>query len=62
MITAIYTGLQYGIVAGFGTAAFALTLAALWALIEFISYTLGIYDKIFDTGDKYDGSKRGPGT
>lgn len=62
MINAIYTGLTYGIIAGFGTAAFALTLVALWALIEFVSYILGIYDKIFDTGDSYDGSKRGPGT
>ena len=60
MSEAIYTGLKYGVIAGFGTVGFALTIASLWFLLELLTKLFGIYEHIFDdSSGGYDGSKRG---
>lgn len=59
MIDAIYTGLLYGIIGAASVAGFALTILALYGLIEVITFILGLHSKYFTTGDDYDGRKRG---
>ncbi len=54
MTAAIYNGLIYGMIAGFGVAGFVLTLAALYGLIEILSWCFGVHDKYFTEGNNYE--------
>lgn len=40
MIDAIYCGLLYGLIAGFGAVGFALTLFFIWGLIDGVTYII----------------------
>lgn len=60
MIAAIYTGLLYGVIAGFSVAAFALTMAFLYGLIELVTLVMGVHQKYFTSrggNDDYGGNR-----